>query len=549
MVANGDCCCLISQAIVRLAFELVESIVRSDAYLTLLSEAFFADAVVCLTAFANNRHFKEIALRALDQLSTCAKQLNTRQGGPPPGGFTNSEEHVRLWFPVLNGLALVIAHPHVDVRTAAIERLFGLLLTHGASFNARLMGLVFRGILLPLFDTVRHLGAAGAKDDNEWLTTTCLNAMQHVIEVFSRFFPAALTADLLDDVLVLLASCIVQENESLARIGCTCLVELVITKGLSWSGAQWDTICGVLEFIIRHNLPARLVNADLAADAIAAGSSTPAPSMADVRTTPTPTPAAAAAPTASAAAKALLDDDKELESPHRQVEETMHARLAAAVAEGASEPTREPLAVKLQRTVVAEGAADWKNVRGRCTMQLIVIQSVADIITSHYAHLSNDNLQMLLATLEQAHRFAHAANNKPELKKLAASAGVARLFIRQEVDSGSCFARILLRMYSEDDTVKSALAEARLLALCQSAMGDMLAADSHNPEAQVYLAAKVPVLQLLLKGVADFKPAQYHAHLGRLYPLLVDMMMASSRDLRHTLREVFLRIGNEKDIK
>jgi hypothetical protein len=40
---------------------------------------------------------------------------------------------------------------------------------------------------------------------------------------------------------------------------------------------------------------------------------------------------------------------------------------------------------------------DWRSLRGRCTVQMNVIQSVADIISSHYGTLSVSNLEVASA--------------------------------------------------------------------------------------------------------------------------------------------------------
>ncbi len=43
-----------------------------------------------------------------------------------------------------------------QVRGRALEALFGLLRDFGPGFSASFWGLVYRGVLLPMFDDVRH---------------------------------------------------------------------------------------------------------------------------------------------------------------------------------------------------------------------------------------------------------------------------------------------------------------------------------------------------------------------------------------------------------
>ena len=71
-------------------------------------------------------------------------------------------------------MAAIIAHPHIDVRTGALEALFSLLRHHGVDFSPELWRVVFPGVLMPIFDSVRYAGTddAGSPDDEEWLNTT-----------------------------------------------------------------------------------------------------------------------------------------------------------------------------------------------------------------------------------------------------------------------------------------------------------------------------------------------------------------------------------------
>lgn len=45
--------------------------------------------------------------------------------------------HVRAWFPILTGLASIVSHPHIDVRTRGLEQLFNVLKLHGSTFTPK----------------------------------------------------------------------------------------------------------------------------------------------------------------------------------------------------------------------------------------------------------------------------------------------------------------------------------------------------------------------------------------------------------------------------
>lgn len=131
--------------------------------------------------------------------------------------------------------------------------------------------------------------------------------------------------------------------------------------------------------------------------------------------------------------------------------------------------------------------------------------------------------------------------------------------MRLETDSCACYVQVLLRLFSETDAAKVQLAEARLISVATAVLRALatpvddlayllplsslqlsLTRDRiFRPEAQINAAARVPVGQLLLRGLLQWRPAQLNQHLSTLYPLLVDLIMASSRDLRAPLRELF----------
>lgn len=48
---------------------------------------------------------------------------------------------------------------------------------------------------------------------------------------------------------------ILLDNESLARIGCLCLVTTVSHNATQWTHEQWGVICLVLRHLVQHSVP------------------------------------------------------------------------------------------------------------------------------------------------------------------------------------------------------------------------------------------------------------------------------------------------------
>ena len=76
--------------------------------------------------------------------------------------FTDVAPHLRLWWPLLTGLAGLLSHdPRASVRMRALHALSALLRRYGPAFSSDLWCLVYSGVLLPVFDDVR--AAAGER--------------------------------------------------------------------------------------------------------------------------------------------------------------------------------------------------------------------------------------------------------------------------------------------------------------------------------------------------------------------------------------------------
>lgn len=262
----------------------------------------------------------------------------------------------------------------------------------------------------------------------------------------------------------------------------------------------------------------------------------------------TPRGAAAAPGAAAAVPRADGRTPPETEAFQRSPEDAVTRRLERAIA--GMEATKRTLAERLAAMLVKErDTLDWRIVRGRCVVQLLLVQSIADIAASHYERLSLAHIESLLTSLELAQQFAAEANRNAALRRAAQTSGVLRLFVKQEVDSALGLLRFLLRLYAEGiaDATKEKLAEQKLLGMCEALVAEVGEADkpehAQNPEAQLYAAAKVPLVQAMLKGVSEFSAEQFSRNLGRLYPLLTELIVSGTRDQRLVVRELFARLG------
>jgi Sec7-like guanine-nucleotide exchange factor len=100
-------------------------------------------------------------------------------------------------------------------------------------------------------------GRVMSTPETVWLQTTCLAALQTVVELFSRFY--ALCGFALPELLELLGRCVAQHGEDIARIGVKCVVRLLNSAGTHFGNGEWDCVVTALHAVFAAALPLDLV--------------------------------------------------------------------------------------------------------------------------------------------------------------------------------------------------------------------------------------------------------------------------------------------------
>jgi len=189
---------------------------------------------------------------------------------------------------------------------------------------------------------------------------------------------------------------------------------------------------------------------------------------------------------------------------------------------------------------------DWKSVRGKCVVQILLIQAVKDAISAHFNFLTSDHILILLESLDTCSHFCYDANHDTNLSKSTASiSGLVRLLVKMEIDSLGCYLSILFNMYAYNN--KGLVSEPLLMRKAEDLIKEFSrtgAGVSLSADEQQYLNAKVPIIEQLLQGYLNFTDVQFAKHTPYFYPLFCELMLAPSRDIRLILKQVFTRIGH-----
>ena len=310
-----------SAHIVRLAFSTVERIVREEfKFITETETTTFTDCVNCLVAFTNNPHSLDISLNAIAFLRFCAGELaegdiqvqsaelpvdasaslsrakeanrirpvGSRNSGKPSAEaaaaaasaaaaiaaatpepslnrgtirFTDRDEHMYFWFPLLVGLSELTFDPRSEVRYGALGVLFDILKLHGGSFTQAFWIRVYDSILLPMFDHVRaevtdtttFSDEARRAEADAWLYETCTTSLQYLVDVISAYHKAV--PELLTKLLDLLGGFIRRNHPSLAAVGVAALTQLAVSCGSEAASGTWRAMLEAFKSATYDTIP------------------------------------------------------------------------------------------------------------------------------------------------------------------------------------------------------------------------------------------------------------------------------------------------------
>ncbi|CAH0478919.1 unnamed protein product [Peronospora belbahrii] len=187
--------------------------------------------------------------------------------------YNDSAAHMRVWWPVLSALYTLAADRRLDVRLAAQEALFDALETHGTKFLSSLWMVIFKDVLIPLLDELRHLEVVVNKGAHmsPKLTlpptlnlssrmphysagkTTATLCLERLLECFGLFYDIV---GFLPDVLFLLGKCMdADADEQLAAASPRALEVMLVTYGHKISEGVWGLIIDELRNVMKRAEP------------------------------------------------------------------------------------------------------------------------------------------------------------------------------------------------------------------------------------------------------------------------------------------------------
>ncbi|WFD31856.1 guanine nucleotide exchange protein for ADP-robosylation factor [Malassezia sp. CBS 17886] len=174
------------------------------------------------------------------------------------------------WLPVLFALYdIVMTGDDLEVRRVALDALFATLTAHGSTFPPAFWDTVCDDVLFPIFNVLRNRSDvtrfSSQEDMSVWLSTTMIQALRHLVALWTVYFGTLQRR--LPGLLELLCACICQENDTLARIGTSCLQQLIVQNVARMDDVRWQQTTDAFLRLFRATTAAQVFDPALSAPA------------------------------------------------------------------------------------------------------------------------------------------------------------------------------------------------------------------------------------------------------------------------------------------
>ncbi|KAL6708117.1 guanine nucleotide exchange protein for ADP-robosylation factor [Coniothyrium glycines] len=574
------------EGIVNLAFENVTQ-VYNTRFGVVISQGAFADLIVCLTEFSKNFKFQKKSLQAIELLkSSVPKMLRTpecslsaragylkdsEKGSSIPKQPSRQTQEEQFWFPVLFAFHdVLMTGEDLEVRSRALSYLFDTLITYGGDFPREFWDMLWRQLLYPIFMVLKSKSEMTKVLNHEelsvWLSTTMIQALRNMVKLFTHFFESL--EYMLDRFLDLLALCICQENDTLARIGSNCLQQLILQNVQKFKPSHWSQIVKAFVELFQRTEASALFSA---ATSGSSAQNTPANGTRDTPDVTTPT---AEAPSVELSLQTPTEDTKQenglgingLPSPRNPSLVPSEAsslpgaeqRMPSALPKRQMQELEDyrPENQDLQQPPIVVTAARrrfFNQIITKCVLQLLMIETVQELFTNEavYEKIPSGELLRLMAVLKKSYHFAKRFNADRDLRSRLFREGFMKQppnLLKQESGSASVYVSILFRMYHDTSTDRAASradTEAALIPLCEDIIASYIELDEETQQRNIVTWR--PVVVTVLDGYSNFPSGEFEKNVLIFAPLVVGLLGTDlAPDVQRSVQALVMRIFETK---
>jgi len=471
---------------VNLAFENVRKI-YSSRFGVIVAQGAFADMIICLTEFAKNTRFQKVSLQAIETLKgtvprmlTCPEcPLSEKVNGTSETEATNGQPKkvarnakddpmVKFWFPVLFAFHdILMTGEDLEARTRALGYLFDTLVKYGGDFPPDFWDTICHELLFPIFMVLKSRSEMVQMSNQEsvgmWLSTTMIQALRNLIALFTHYFEQL--ERMLDGFLDLLVTCICQENDTIARIGSSCLQQLILQSVKKLRPEHWAKIVNSFVQLFETTTADQLFSAaSQSSGRTASGSSIQTMTTIPVNDIKGPinevvsdeeTDGENSLKINGLSEPALGEGDEESGDRNASPENARVTLGPQGSAPNIDLEDYRPQQHTQQPVVTAARRRFFNKIITKCVLQLLMIETVSELFSNDavYSEIPSTELLRLMSLLKKSFTFARRFNGDKELRMRLWREGFMKQppnLLKQESGSAATYVSILLRMYQDD---------------------------------------------------------------------------------------------------
>jgi len=328
-----------------------------------------------------------------------------------------------------------------------------------------------------------------------------IQALRNLIDLYTFYFETL--ERFLDGLLDLLCVCICQENDTLARIGTSCLQQLLESNVKKLSPARWERVATTFVKLFRTTTPHQLFDENLRVEIDGGSPDMPEATESNGEAI-VPAPLSPSGEHHKAGTKVSLNDRRRI----------------------------------------------FRQIIVKCVLQLLLIETTNDLLRNDevYNTIPPEHLLRLMGVLDHSYQFARSFNDDKELRTGLWKVGFMKHLpnlLKQESSSAATLVHVLLRMYydtrPEHQAARPQVAD-RLLPLGLGVLQDYtkLRMDTQAKN----IAAWTPVVAEILQGFVRFDDKAFARYLPAIYPLVTEILSREvAPEVRQGLRDYFARVG------
>jgi len=443
----------------------------------------------------------------------------------------------------------IVVRNTANILQRALNYLFETLIKYGKEYPPEFWDTIWRQLLYPIFMVMKSKPEMSKMVSHEelsvWLSTTMIQALRNMMTLFTHYFDAL--EYMLDRFLDLLALCICQENDTLARIGSNCLQTLILQNVNKFTEQHWSLIVTAFVDLFTRTEATALFSAVTNPHSNTNGSSRPPlsrSSTTDTENDLTPTTPRQSKP-----------EPRRANSNHSQSNGNTPLSSEEPPTPGPLEDYQPASTSTHQAPIVVTAARRrfFNQIITKCVLQLLLIETVNELFSNDlvYARIPSAELLRLMALLKRSYQFAKRFNDDIDLRNRLFQEGFMKQppnLLKQESGSASVYVNILFRMYHDDGEERRASraqTEAALIPLCVDIIVSYLELKEETQQRNI--ATWRPVVVDVIEGYAGLPQEGFEANAKVFAPLATQLMgremgaelQSAVRGLVHRIFEVW----------